>query len=137
MCKSRLSGGGGEGGEGEEGGGGGKGGGEGGQNLFVIMQSVRRLGRSRVKTKWCVVLLRRPHPALRHLRPGSRAARYQSESATLPRTLSKSSFMHNSRVPDSNVQAHRGVGGDSSSAEVTTGRISLVKKKTFSGPTSF
>ena len=94
MCKSRLSGGGGEGGdgeevggggkggggggEGEEGGGGGKGGGGGGQNLFVIMQSVRRLARSRVKTKWCVVLLRRPHPALQHLRPGLRAARYQS-----------------------------------------------------------
>ena len=129
MCKSRLSGGGeggGDGGEGEEGGG--EGGGGGGQNLFVIMQSVRRLARSRVKTKWCVVLLRRPHPALQHLRPGLRAARYQC--ATLPRTLSKSSFLHNSRVPDYEVQAHRG-GKESSSAEVTTGRISLVNKKHF------
>ena len=127
MCKSRLSGGGGEGGGGGKGGGEGgdgeEGGGGGGQNLFVIMQSVRRLARSRVKTKWCVVLLRRPHPALRHLRPGSRAARYQA--ATLPRTLSKSSFLHNSRLPDYEVQAHRG-GKESSSAEVTTGRISLV-----------
>ena len=76
MCKSRLSGGGGEGGG--EGGDGEEGGGGGGQNLFVIMQSVRRLARSRVKTKWCVVLLRRPHPALQHLRPGWRAARYQT-----------------------------------------------------------
>ena len=106
MLSGGGEGGGEEGGDGEEVGGGGKGGGGGGQNLFVIMQSVRRLARSRVKTKWCVVLLRRPHPALRHLRPGSRAARYQS--ATLPRTLSKSSFLHNSRLPDYEVQAHRG-----------------------------
>ena len=81
-----------------------------------------------MKTKWCVVLLRRPHPALQHLRPGLRAARYQA--ATLPRTLSKSSFLHNSRLPDYEVQAHRG-GKESSSAEVTTARISLVKKTHF------